>query len=352
MKRLPLLFTVLSLTLAFFFLAWVEVQEVDPYFKISKKDIRLRIPPGFPEPAYDFSKNKITPAGFVLGRKLFYDPILSRDSSTSCGSCHQRIAAFGHIDHKLSHGINGLIGTRNVPALQNLIWAPNFMWDGGITHLDLQPLAPITNPTEMGESIENVLIKLRKHTEYPKLFRKAFHQKNITTALLTRALSQFMALMISDSARYDQYCKDGSGFSAPESRGLKVFRMHCASCHPEPLFTDYQWHDIGLQPDAALSDYGLGKMSGISTDSMRFRTPSLRNVAITPPYMHDGRFRNLQQVVAHYNSAPQGFRGNDPLLAQAAGLSPAQQQDLLAFLNTLTDRHFTYDRRFIEPYNP
>ena len=128
--------------------------EDNPYFIINKKDVEFKIPKGFPKTVYDFRKNKITPEGFVLGRKLFYDPILSKDSSISCAFCHQRFAAFAHIDHSVSHGINGLLGKRNVPAIQNLAWESSFMWDGGINHIELQPIAPITNPVEMNETLE------------------------------------------------------------------------------------------------------------------------------------------------------------------------------------------------------
>ena len=134
----------------------------NPYFQITRKDVKFSIPKGFPKLNYDLKKNPITPEGFVLGRMLFHDPILSLDSSTSCASCHQRFAAFGHIDHQLSHGINALIGKRNVPSIQNVAWQNSFMWDGGVNHLDLFPIAPITNPVEMGESLEHVLKKLKR----------------------------------------------------------------------------------------------------------------------------------------------------------------------------------------------
>ena len=147
----------------------------NPYFKITKEEVELKIPKGFPKPIYDFNKNKLTPEGFVLGRKLFYDPILSKDSSTSCSSCHQRIAAFAHIDHPLSHGINGMIGKRNVMSLQNLIWRDAFMWDGGVNNLEVQPINPITNPIEMDEILSNVVVKLKHNKEYVEAFYSAFH---------------------------------------------------------------------------------------------------------------------------------------------------------------------------------
>lgn len=148
----------------------------NPYFEIHPEDVEMKIPKGFPEPLYDLKNNKITVAGFTLGRKLFYDPILSKDYFTSCASCHQRFAAFAHIDHALSHGMLGQIGKRNVPALQNLIWKDAFMADGGINHLDLQPLAPLTSPIEMGESLDTVLMKLKKDSIYPDFSKKHLEQ--------------------------------------------------------------------------------------------------------------------------------------------------------------------------------
>ena len=158
---------------------------------------------------YDLKKNKVTPEGFVLGRKLFYDPILSLDSSTSCSSCHQRIAAFAHIDHPLSHGINGLIGKRNVPAIQNEIWQQNFMWDGGVTHLDTQPLNPITSPLEMDETMANVVKKLQETEKYKVLFTAAYSDSKVTGQRVLKALSQFELMLKSSNSKYDKVMKNG-----------------------------------------------------------------------------------------------------------------------------------------------
>ena len=320
-----------------------------PWLRITEKDVELRIPDGFPEPVYDFTKNKLTPAAFTLGRKLFYDSILSRDSSTSCSSCHQRIAAFGHIDHKLSHGINGLMGKRNVPAIQNIIWQNNFMWDGSINHLDLQPIAPLTNPVEMDETLANVLLKLQKHPIYPALFEKAFGGNSITTENLLKSLSQFVSLMISDSSRYDKYRLGQATFTEQEESGLQIFRQRCASCHKEPLFSDYSLRNIGLKPDTTIGDYGRYQITGSKSDSMRFRVPSLRNVDITYPYMHDGRFRSLKDVLAHYANGHFYTEYVDDLVKKNIGMSAEEQADIIAFLKTLTDRTYTYDRRFVDP---
>jgi cytochrome c peroxidase len=345
-KHFYFFFSLLMLSFVFAF------THENPYFRITKKDVKIRIPKEFSAPVYDFSKNPITPAGFVLGRKLFYDPILSRDSSTSCGSCHQRIAAFGHIDHRLSHGINGLIGTRNVPAIQNIIWQPNFMWDGGINHLDLQPIAPITSPVEMDETMAHLLEKLQKHSEYPKLFKKAFKKETIESADLLKALSQFVALMVSDSSKYDRYVRGEIAFSTEEENGLKLFRKHCNNCHKEPLFSDFSFRNIGLAPDTALQDYGRLRITGLKSDSMKFRVPSLRNVEITYPYMHDGRFQKLEQVLNHYAKSNFFTQNVDEAVRENVGLTQEERTALIAFLKTLTDRSYTYDRRFIDPNPP
>lgn len=321
----------------------------NPYFEIHPEDVELKIPKGFPEPLYDLKNNKITVAGFTLGRKLFYDPILSKDYFTSCASCHQRFAAFAHIDHALSHGMLGQIGKRNVPALQNLIWKDAFMADGGINHLDLQPLAPLTSPIEMGESLDNVLMKLKKDSIYPGLFKKAFGTTDITSERLLKSLSQFLALMVSSNSRFDKYLEGKETFSDQETRGLNLFRTKCENCHKEPLFTDNSYRNIGLKPDSALKDSGRAAITGKAEDYMRFKVPSLRNVERTYPYMHDGRFRNLNEVMKHYAEGKFYTDNFDQSIQRVVGLTEQEQSDLIAFLKTLTDNTFLMDRRFADP---
>jgi cytochrome c peroxidase len=321
----------------------------NPYFKIEKKDVQVKIPKRFPDPLYDLRKNKITPEGFVLGRKLFYDPILSVDYFTSCATCHQRFAAFAHIDHPLSHGTLGKIGKRNVPALQNLIWKDAFMADGGINHLDLQPIAPITGPAEMGETLENVIYKLRHDSFYPTMFKRAFGDTVVTSERLLKSLSQFLALMISSNSKFDKFMNGKEKFSDQEMKGLKLFRSKCESCHKEPLFTDNSYRNIGLAPDTALHDKGRGFITGIENDNNKFKVPSLRNVEMTYPYAHDGRFKKLKDVIAHYAS-PEAFSPNaDSALFRIGALNEIDQKDLIAFLLTLTDKEYLYDRRFADP---
>ena len=322
--------------------------ETNPYFVIKAKDVELKVPTGFPKLVYDFKDNPITPEGFVLGRKLFYDPILSKDSSISCGFCHQRIAAFAHLDHVLSHGINGLIGNRNVPPLQNLVWQQNFMWDGGINHLEVQPLAPLSNDKEMGENLNNVLQKLRRNAEYKTMFQEAFKDTAISSAQMLKALAQFTGLMISANSKYDKCIRGEEKFTDAEQHGLELFRMHCENCHKEPLFTDNSFRNNGLKPDTALSDSGRARITGLAEDYMKFKVPTLRNISITYPYMHDGRFKTLDKVLRYY--AGGSFYGNyDKSIERNIGLTAPEQADIITFLKTLTDMEFLRDRRFADP---
>lgn len=310
---------------------------------------RLQVPGGWPAPRYDFAGNPVTSAGFALGRRLFYDPILSRDGSVACGSCHQQFAAFAHLDHRVSHGIGGVNGKRNTPGLFNLAWQPELMWDGSVHHLELQPVAPMSNPVEMGGSLALAVDKLRRDARYPELFAQAFGSPGVDSQRLLRALAQFTGTLVSADSRYDRFVAGKEAFTPQERDGLDLFREHCASCHCEPLFSDYSYRNNGL--DAAPRDAGRAVVSGRDEDQGRFRVPSLRNIALTAPYMHDGRYDSLEQVLDHYSGGIQLSPTLDPSLAHGVPLSPGQRTALLAFLDTLTDESFVHDRRFAETHD-
>jgi cytochrome c peroxidase len=310
-----------------------------------EEKIELVIPQGFPQPVYNFSDNPLTTDGFKLGRKLFHDPILSRDNSTSCASCHQQFAAFAHLDHPVSHGIDNLFGTRNSPSLFNLIWHSSFMWDGGINHIEVQPIAPITNPIEMDESLANVINKLRNHPQYPSLFKKAFGTDSITTQLMLRAFAQFMGMMNSYNSKFDKYTRGETSLTAQESNGLNIFRAKCESCHKEPLFSDFTFRNNGLD-DVFPTDSGRAHITALPGDIGKFKVPSLRNVSVSRPYMHDGRFQTLSQCIDHYRFHVKPSSTLDPLLANGITLTETEKQDLLQFLATLTDYEFINDPRF------
>jgi cytochrome c peroxidase len=303
---------------------------------------KAAVPTGWPAPQYDFSGNPVTASGFELGRRLFHDPRLSLDGSISCASCHQQFAAFAHLDHRVSHGLHGANGTRNAPPLFNLAWQPELMWDGAIHNLELQPLAPLANPVEMGETMAGVLVKLRADRDYRRRFEAAFGPGEIDSRRLLLALTQFVGTLRSSDSRYDR-----GELSPQEQKGLALFRQHCASCHREPLFTDYSYRGNGL--DAESADPGRGAISGKAGERGRFKVPSLRNVAVSAPYMHDGRFDTLAQVLRHYASGIHDSAALDPALRGGLALNSHQQQSLLAFLGALTDESFLQDTRFSEP---
>ena len=315
--------------------------------RIDSADVLFHTPEGFPAPLYDVADLHPTPAGFVVGRSLFYDPILSNDQFTSCASCHQQFAAFAHVDHALSHAVIGSIGFRNVPALQNLVWKDAFMLDGAINHLDMQPLAPLTNPIELNETLPNVLNKLRADSSYRELFRRAYGDTAITTKRFLRALSQFLVLMVSNGSRYDKMLKGEVSYTAEEKHGYEVFREHCTSCHAEPLMTDNSYRTIGLPMDTVLRDSGRARVTGRADDLFAFKVPSLRNVARTFPYMHDGRFRTLAAVMEFYRKGSD--LPHDPALRSARTLTDTDIRDVITFLGTLTDTSFIRDRRFMDP---
>jgi len=311
--------------------------------------IRFPIPKGWPQPLYDFKNNPLTEEGFALGKKLFYDGRLSKDNQISCGTCHQQFAAFTTFDHPLSHGFNNQQTTRNAPSLQNLAWQTNFMADGGITHLDLQPLAPITAENEMAETLENIIAKIKADKEYKNMFQAAYGDGTINTQGVGKALSQFMLLMISSNSKYDKVMRGADSFSLPEKLGYSIFQQKCVSCHPAPLFTDNQYRNAGLPQDEVLKDLGRMHITNDPADSLKFKVPSLRNIALTAPYGHDGRFFALSNLFEHYRKQMVLGPTTDPQFRNRLPLSNFEIGQLKAFLNTLTDSVFIKDTRFSEP---
>ena len=314
----------------------------------------LELPDNFPEINYDLSANPPTKNGVELGKKLFYDGKLSANGFFSCGFCHEQRFAFTHHGHQFSHGIDDLEGTRNAPAIQNMAFQTEFAWDGATSHLDLFPIIPITNEVEMGETMTNVLSKLQADSEYQRLFASAFEDAEVSNENFLKALAQFMVTMISSNSKYDKYVRneEGGEFSDLEKEGLAVFESKCATCHATDLFTDNSFRNNGLPPYPGIDDIGRAEVSGSAADNYKFKVPSLRNVAITAPYMHDGRFGSLQSVLNFYNSGVQESKTLDPILKQnerlGIVLTTDEQEALIAFLNTLTDNEFLEDERHAE----
>ncbi len=319
------------------------------FYCIKTTPIYFDIPKGFPKPVYDFKNNPLTEEGFQLGRNLFYDPILSKDNTISCSSCHLQQTGFTHVDHELSHGIDGKIGTRNSLTLQNLAWTKDFMWDGGVNHLDVQAIAPITNDVEMSETLENVVAKLQKSNKYPALFEKAFGTKKITGQLALKAISQFVIMLKTSNSKYDKVIRKEEKFTEMEQKGYDLFKINCASCHKEPLFTSGKFENNGLAIDETSNDFGRIKITQNPNDSLKFKVPTLRNVQFTFPYMHDGRFNTLNDVVKHYNSDIQKSRTLAKQLQKPMNLSDNERTEIIAFLKTLTDNEFLFNKRFSFP---
>ncbi len=278
-----------------------------------------------------------------LGRMLFYEPLLSKDNTISCASCHSPYNAFAHTDHDLSHGINDRIGTRNAPALFNLAWQKSFMWDGAVNHLDMQALAPLNHPDEMGETIENVVHKLQVSQTYRSSFYKAWGDSNITGEHLLKSLSQFQLTLISCNSKYDRVKQEKEKFTEQEQAGYELFKTHCNSCHSEPLFSSYQFANNGLPIDTSLNDYGKGAITKKASDSLLFKIPSLRNLSYTYPYMHDGRFKKLNEILNHYTSGIVASPTLSRQLQNPINLSSNDKTDLIAFLLTLNDKEFVFN---------
>lgn len=311
--------------------------------------VQLAVPKNWPPMVYDLSKNPLTQEGIALGRKLFHDPILSKDSTTSCSSCHSSYTAFAHVDHKLSHGIHDSIGTRNAPALMNLAWSKSFMWDGAVNHLDMQPLAPINHPAEMAESTQHVVFKLENSRTYRRMFAEAFGDSMIFSDRMLKALAQFQLSLVSAGSRYDLMKAGAEVFTEQEQNGYRIFQAHCNACHQEPLFTTGDFANNGLPLDSLLRDGGRSRITHDPKDSLMFKIPSLRNVEFSFPYMHDGRFKTLRAVINHYE---QGIMKSSTLsseLRDGVPLTSDQRTDLVAFLLTLSDRAFVMDPSHAHP---
>ncbi len=305
--------------------------------------LRIVIPEGWPQPVYDFAENPITREGYELGRKLFYDPLLSLDTTISCASCHLQFTNFTHVDHQLSHGIDGLKGTRNTLAIVNTAWIKNLMWDGGVNHIEVQPLAPIESAVEMNSSLAIILPRLKNSVYYREQFKKAFGENTeITSELFLKALAQYMLYLQSYNSKYDKVMRKevDMKFTESEQRGYDLFKKNCSSCHKEPLFTNNSFENNGLEPDTFLNDGGRIKITHQKKDSLKFRVPSLRNIEVSYPYMHDGRFRNLQMVLFHYNDGISKTLNLSDKLKKPMKLTEQNKKDLIAFLKTLTDTDY------------
>lgn len=321
-------------------------------------------PGRFPMP--DFGDNPPTIEGVKLGRMLFYEKMLSKDNSMSCASCH--IQQYGFTDTaRFSIGVEDLPGKRQAMSVFNTAWHTNeFFWDGRAHLLRDQSLKPIEDALEMNETLENVVAKLSASKTYRDQFVRAFDSDEITSEKMSLAMEQFMNTIVSNQSKYDKYLAGEATLTASEERGRKLFFMEyneflpnqsgadCAHCHSGFNFANNRYINNGLDAEGMAQDMGREKTTKAPSDRAKFKVPSLRNVSITAPYMHDGRFKTLEEVVDHYDHDIKKSQTLDPALNATTNtglrLTAQDKADLIAFLQTLTDNSITTDTRFSDPF--
>lgn len=315
----------------------------------------LVIPSGFPAMNIP-NDNPLTIKGVELGRKLFYDPILSGDGTQACASCHAQAFSFTDNGKKFSLGIDGMEGNRNTMALINLGWQKDmFFWDGRAVSIADQALKPVVNPVEMHNTWPKAIDTLQKHPDYPRWFGEAFNTTVIDSMLVVKAIAQFERTLISGNSKYDRVLYKGEFFTDAEERGYDIYfteKGDCFHCHGGIYLSDNAFHNNAL--DSEFDDLGLYETTGDPNDKGLFKAPTLRNIEYTAPYMHDGRFKTLEEVIDHYSDSLVWSPTIDPLMKKinqgGLHLTDQEKSDLLAFLKTLTDEDFINNPKFSNPF--
>ena len=345
-----------------FIIAFKSCKKDDEILSYTPTPYNLVIPAGLPPMPIPID-NPLTEEGVELGRRLFYDELLSGNNTMSCATCHHPSMYFTDTA-RYSKGITGAVGTRNSMPLINLGWQTSFFWDGRVNTLEEQVLHPVINPIEMNDLWPNVVWELIQDEKYPEMFRRAFGERGIDSIKVSKALAQFLRTMISGNSKYDKMRRNELVFTTDELLGMELFNRDkdeanniaggdCFHCHGEPMFTSNQFHNNGL--DVIFTDLGRGFFTNNPNDNGKFKAPSLRNIALTAPYMHDGRFENLDDVINHYSTGLVYSTTIDPLMKFVAdggvGLTTIEKNQLKAFLNTLTDNDFAVNPAFQDPEN-
>ncbi len=301
---------------------------------VENKKLTYEQPQDFPETYYPFERNPLDPQKVALGKKLFFDAQLSRDGSISCSTCHQQARAFSDApQHILSIGVDDRRGKRNTPTLQNLAYIPEFAWDGGISHLDFTIANAVTATIEMDQSMADVVTRLAKDSSYIELFNDAW-QGEISGVHIQLSIAQFLLTLVSHHSKYDKSLAGAVTLSADELAGKQLYEEHCSRCHKGMLFSSsdfYKFHDQGMKVTSA--DSGRGRITNDPKDFGAFRVHTLRNIEVSAPYMHDGRFETLEEVITHFSE-------NESALDQKS------IQQLVVFLKTLTDWDFLQNENF------
>lgn len=318
---------------------------------------------GLPEPELP-DDNPLTEQGVKLGRMLFYETRLSGDNSMACASCHKQENAFTDTN-RFSTGIDGLDGHRQAMSAVNMLWNTNgYFWDGRAQKLRDQSIIPIQDVLEMNETMENVVEKLEQDTLYTHQFFRAFGSEDISSYRIGLALEQFMNSIVSYRSKYDLFLDGEATFTEEEELGMELFfeeynpyfpetsGADCGHCHGGKNFSSQEYMNNGL--DSIYNDDGRYDVTGLESDRGAMKVTTLRNIELTPPYMHDGRFNTLEEVIDHYN---EGLRNNaslNPALAMTMGtglmLNETDKDALIAFLKTLTDTSLIQDSRYASPF--
>lgn len=357
MKRIKFtFFSVLALLLSIFILSHVSVQENEPYsFPNVKHFPKMPINPN----------NEVTIDGINLGRYLFYDPILSSDSTIACSNCHSQKYAFSDSPNKFSKGISQQTQQRNTLALFNLAWYPKLFWDGRVNSIEGQVFHPVRTASEMNANWLDITKKIKRSSFYPKMFLKAFGTNEIDSQLISKAIAQFERTLISYNSKYDKVIRNEAKFTIEELEGLELIndftKGACSHCHPTDahgLGTTGDFSNNGLDDEfnpLKYKDFGLGKTTQNISDNGRFKIPSLRNLAFTAPYMHDGRFNTLEEVLDFYSENIKESINIDSKMVfvhqGGAKLNKYEKKKIIAFLNTLNDSVFISDKKFGNPFN-
>ncbi len=333
------------------------------HIEYNPQPYRYQIPRGMP-PLPEDPDNPPTVDGVQLGRRLFYDPILSADSSISCSSCHNPLQAFTD-GQAFSKGVLGQLGRRSSMTLLNTAYVvKGLFWDGRAKNLAEQALEPVENPLEMHEMWPNVIEKLKRHPDYPQRFRKAFgipSKKAITKELAAKAISQWEKLLLTGGeSLYAKAIRGETAFNVDQQTGYEMFinsdpllpDAECFHCHAEPLFMANDFFNNGIDSVKSLADFkdkGRGDITAVLFDNGKFRAPTLFNIALTAPYMHDGRFKTLEEVIDHYDSGGHYALNKDGFI-RPLHLTNRQKRQLVAFLKTLTDTSYLHNPDVLSPF--
>ena len=318
-------------------------KDIDPVID-DNPEISLDIPAGFPALNPSVNTNRPTRYGVELGEKLFNEKRFSADNSISCASCHSKPHAFSDVNAQ-AIGIYGRVGLRNTPPIQNMAFMRFYNWDGNILQLEKQPLVPIITHEEMDSSILEIIGKINHEQDYKDLFRKAFGDEAMTPERIYKSIAQYAYTLISASSKYDKIKRnEGPVFTESEARGYSLFQQKCAGCHSTELFTDQSFRNVGFPANPNSNEAGRARVTGAPADYMSFRVPSLRNAEYTAPYGSFGQFPTLKAVLDYFDNGVLYADNLDPILKDNNNRIPLSEQeklDVIAFIKTLSDNHFT-----------